>query len=48
MRVDETKKVIHISDNVGLQELAEFLNKYPEGEYTILIHEFDEDRNIEW
>lgn len=40
-------KEIHVPDCVSLHDLAIFLIDYPEGEYKILIHEFNENTDIE-
>jgi len=45
--VDEERKLIHVPDCTTVQALAEFLDDFPEGEYEILIHEFDEDTDFD-
>ena len=47
IRVSKESKTIYVPDCVPLHDLATFLLNYPEGEYKILIHEFDEDTDIE-
>lgn len=48
MNVDEVNKEIYLSGDIGLEELADILDKYSE-EYTIYItDELDEDTNFEW
>lgn len=47
IRVDKERKEIWIPDCISLHDLAIFLMDYPEGEYKILIHEFDENTDFE-
>lgn len=47
IKVDRDLKEIYVPDCISLHDLAIFLMDYPEGEYKILVHEFDENRDIE-
>lgn len=39
---EEELKIVKIPDNMSIEELAEFLNRFPEGECKFVIYEFDE------